>query len=168
MTATLAAVRVGLRFPTQRYGLTSVELEPGRIGHHARELFSFGYCHYLTSALHEQTGWPLVIMQQATVQPDGWRWAHTAVRAGRSGQVLDIGGVAGREQIATRYSSHLGCGVFRWTQAMSWGAFAAAIGLAADSQPSWWRSTRLGQAAGPVIESYVTQLVSVARERGGS
>ena len=61
-------------------------------------------------------------MQQATVRPDGWRWAHTAVRAGRSGQLLDIGGVAGREQIATRYSSHLGCGVFRWTRAMSWGA----------------------------------------------
>jgi hypothetical protein len=125
-------------------------------------MFSFGYCHYLASALHEATGWRLAIMQQATVRPGSWRWAHTAVYAGCSNQLLDIEGMQEREQIASRYSSYLGCGLFRWIS-VGWADFATAIGLAGDPQPSWWRSTWLGPA-GPVIGSYVAQLVAAARE----
>ncbi len=161
MTATLTTVRVDLPFATQRYRLTSVELTAGRLGADARELFSFGYCHYLTSAVHEATGWRLAVMQMSGVPAGRWRWVHTATYAGYCSHLLDVDGVQEREQIASRYSSYLGYGLFRWA-AMGWADFAQAIGLTGDPQPSWWRSTRLGRAAEPVIDSYVDQLVAAA------
>lgn len=163
MTAALEHVRVELRLPTQRYGLTSVELVTGRLGADAREMFSFGYCHYLTSAVHEATGWRLAVMQMPGVPAGRWRWVHTATHAGHSSQLLDVGGVQEREQIASRYSSYLGYGLFRWAP-MGWANFARAIGLGGDPAPSWWRSTRIGRAAGPAIDSYVACLVAAARE----
>jgi hypothetical protein len=165
MTATLTTVRVDLPFATQRYRLTSVELVAGRLGADARELFSFGYCHYLTSAVHEATGWRLAVMQMPAVPAGRWRWVHTAAYAGHSSQLLDVGGVQEREQIAVRYSSYLGYGLFRWAS-MGWADFVQVIGLT-GAQPSWWRSTRLGWAAGPVIDSYVAQLTGTRPAEAG-
>ena len=60
MSAAMAqTVRLELPFATQRNQLTVAELQEGVIGTQAREMFSFGYCHYLASALHEATGWRL-------------------------------------------------------------------------------------------------------------
>lgn len=161
MSAAMAqTVRLELPFATQRNQLTVAELQEGVIGTQAREMFSFGYCHYLASALHEATGWRLAVMQQAAAGCR-WRWVHTAVQAGYTQQLLDISGVQERTQIRCRYASY--GGPFRWVE-MGWHEFTREIGLKDGPRPSWWRDTRIGRAAGDVICSYVAQLAEQARE----
>jgi hypothetical protein len=159
-TAAAPAVRLELPFPTKREYLDAVCLEEGRIDAQAREMFGFGYCHYLASALHEATGWRLAVMQQASVGCRNWRWCHAAVYAGHTQQVLDISGVAEPATVTSRYRTY--GGPFRWV-AMGWQQFAAEVQLR-GARPSWWRHTRIGLAAGVVICSYVDQLAEQARE----
>lgn len=160
MTAVRQTVRLELPFPTKREYLDVVQLEEGRIDAQAREMFGFGYCHYLASALHEATGWRLAVMQQASAGCRSWRWCHAAVYADCTQQLLDIGGVAEPATIIGRYRIY--GGPFRWV-AMGWQQFAAEVRLP-GARPSWWRETRIGLAAGDVICSYVDQLAEQARE----
>lgn len=164
MSAALGTVPISLPSPTSRWGLTYVELNPEFIGRDARELFAWKACHILASALHEETGWRLAVLEQPAGGRDGWRWIHAAVYAGHSSQLLDIDGVSEREAIASRYGMYLRYGLCRWSRPLGWAGFAAVIGLGKDCPPSWWRTCALGELAGPVIGSYVTQLVTTARE----
>ena len=53
------------------------------------DMFANGYCHVLAKALHERTGWPMVVVSDG---PDGVvGWVHAGVRR-PDGKILDVRG----------------------------------------------------------------------------
>jgi len=144
-------VLVRLPHPTWRRGLTSVTLRPGVIDEDAREVFAWGYCHTLAGALHQVTGWPLVVLCKRFGGPgrQRWHWIHAGVNPGRPGLLLDVAGVRALPEAEADYAPY--GGPFRWALPGNHPSFCRAIGLPDGAPGTWWRQDLAPAAAVAVL-----------------
>ena len=155
----VAVLRLNLPQPTGRRQLTCVELRPGRIDDQALEVFNYSQCAVLASALHDETGWPLLGIESRC--PAGcWHWRHVGVRT-PCGRFLDINGVRDYAEAERAWSEFLEGAPVRTVELPTITAFNRWIGMP-ESSESWWKfewGHDIVDATKEVLASFVSKLL---------
>ncbi|WP_433465375.1 hypothetical protein [Spirillospora sp. CA-128828] len=120
----LATVTLNLSKPTCRKDWVQVTLRPGVIDDQAIEVFGFSLCAQLACALHEETGWPMLgvenqfstgrraVGSRFSVRSvlrrrrpgDYWLWSHVGVQT-PCGRFLDIQGARTCAEVQREWSA---------------------------------------------------------------
>lgn len=154
-TETAEPVTVTVAQPTMNLGVTELSVIPGVVDDQARELFLYSACFLLALAVHDRTGWPLLIAELR--HDEEWSWVHAGVRT-PGGLWLDLDGPRPGEAVSdwlSEYGKPVRHRMFR-TPA-EWNPV---IGLPDGEPAGWWRKQVSNSTGIEVIESFAQVLLT--------
>lgn len=153
-TETAEPVTVTMTQPTMNLEATELTVTPGVVDDQARELFLYSACFLLALAVHERTGWPLLIAELR--HDERWSWVHAGVRT-PGGLWLDLDGPRPGEAVSD-WLSQYGKPVRR-RMCPTPAEWNPVVGLHPSETAGWWRTQVSNSTGTDLIESFARILL---------
>lgn len=134
---------------TSRRGLTTIKLHAGVVDEMALEFFCYGGCCLLAAAMHERSGWPLMVYYVR--RSDGrLTMAHMGVQTPQE-EFLDVQGVRSYASLCADYGDG-------WRQTITLEEAQAQNMI----HPDGWRTRLQGSHTPEIVQFFADQMVTQA------